>query len=245
MSGIGIVGGLGPFASLYFYHRLLSLSGARDDELYPPAVLVAEQVPSRIDHQMGRGPSPLPALIRSVRTLEQAGVSCIALPSATTHWYWPELSAAVSVPIPHLLTATGAALRRAGRTRPLVLATEATAKHRSFEPHLTTGSVARYPEPDQQLRVDDLIRAVKRGDSVAPLRRALAALIRRASTTTGPLGTDSVVLGCTELSVIAPDAPLPVPVVDVTDVLVGAVLATHQGAPTSRSRQLSEAIHDD
>ncbi len=223
MTQVGIVGGVGPHASLHFYQRFLQLSPAGLDEEYPTAVLVAEKVPSRIDHLLGRGPSPLPALLETVRKLERAGVDTIVIPSATTHAYWEPLAAATSVPLGHLLVETGKELRRERLSRPLILATAASVALRSFEPHLPPGCGAVYPAAFDQDTVNDLIDRVKRGDSFSTLRDQFTAWLRTLICD-GNLAPDCVVLGCTELSVIAPRAPLPLPVVDVTDVLVRSVL---------------------
>jgi aspartate racemase len=220
---IGIVGGVGPYASLHFCHEVLRLSGATTDQAYPATVLVAEQMPSRIDHLLGRGPSPLPALLRTVEKLERAGADVIAIPSATTHAYLPELAKAVEIPFCDLLRETAAQLERIGCRRPLLLATEATASLRLFEPLLPAGTVARYPDPARQGETSDFIDRVKGGDSLPELREKFTHWVQglAISRDTDP---DCVVLACTELSLIAPAAGR-TPVVDVTEVLARAVLA--------------------
>jgi aspartate racemase len=222
---IGIVGGVGPYASLHFCQELLRLSGATTDETYPATVLVAEQMPSRIAHLLGRGPSPLPALLRTVRRLELAGADVIAIPSATTHAYRTEMAQAAGVPLYDLLAETAACLARHHRTRPLFLATEATVQLGLFEPHLAGGTIARYPDPARQRAASDFIDRVKRGDPVTELREKFTDWIEEMEIRGDP---DCVVLACTELSLIAPEAPVGTNVVDVTEVLAKAVLA-HRG----------------
>jgi aspartate racemase len=223
MKRVGIVGGVGPYASVHFYQRLLQLSGAIADEDYPAAVMVAEQVPSRIAHLLGSGESPLPILLHAVRQLERAGADVIVIPSATTHAYRDELAAAVDVPVGDLLAETGARLRRDGFLRPMILATEATATLRLLERNLARGTVALYPDHFAQRDVGDFITGVKRGDSVVTLKAEFADWIKQMLWRQGG-DPDCVVLGCTELSVIAPEVPVSVPIVDVTDVLVRAIL---------------------
>jgi aspartate racemase len=223
MKRIGIVGGVGPYASLHFCHEVLRLSGATTDDAYPATVLVAEQMPSRIAHLLGQGESPLPALLRTVDQLERAGADLIAIPSATTHAYRPQLAEAVTIPVCDLLAETAAALERQHRTRPLFLATQATVRLGLFEPHLPAGTVARYPDSARQNETDDFIERVKRGDSIWELREKFAQWLD--SIEIGRSGApDCIVLACTELSVIAP-AATPAHVVDVTQVLARAVLS--------------------
>ncbi|MFD7080199.1 aspartate/glutamate racemase family protein [Streptomyces sp. NPDC059918] len=223
MKSIGIVGGVGPYASLYFCHELLRLSGATADEDYPATILVAEQMPSRIEHLLGRGESPLPALLRTVEKLEHAGADVIAIPSATTHAYWQQLAQAVDIPVCDLLAETGLALAASGSRRPLFLATEATAALGLYEPHLADGTVARYPDRARQSEVSDFIERVKRGDPLPELREKFGQWIDALGIEYGG-DPDCVVLACTELSLIAPTSDA-TPMADVTHVLASAVLA--------------------
>ncbi|MFI5783170.1 aspartate/glutamate racemase family protein [Nocardia sp. NPDC051570] len=216
---IGIVGGVGPLAAAHFYQRLLQVSGSYFDEDYPAAILVGEQVPSRIGHLLWGGPSPLPILLDAIRRLERAGADLIVIPSATTHAYYDTLTAAASVPICNLLAETSDTCDRHNYRRVLFLATAATARLRLFEPHLSWKAQALYPDPPVQRAVNDLIERVKRGASVEALRPELDQWINRASRP----GIDCVVLGCTELSLIAPESEEQ-PVVDITDVLAHAAL---------------------
>ncbi|SCK37845.1 Aspartate/glutamate racemase [Streptomyces sp. WMMB 322] len=223
---IGIVGGVGPYASLHFCSEVLRLSGATTDDAYPATVLVAEQLPSRIAHLLGGGASPLPLLLRTVEQLEQAGVDVIAIPSATTHAYRPQLTQAVSVPICDLLAETAAALERNRYRRPLFLATEATVGLGLFEPHLALGTVARYPGPQHQDDIGDFIARVKRGEPIPELRNEFAQWIEQLKIGhEGDPDPDCAVLACTELSMLAPAAAGRTHLIDVTEVLASAVLA--------------------
>lgn len=221
---IGIVGGVGPYASLHFCSELLRLSGATTDEAYPATVLVAEQLPSRGKHLLHGGPSPLPLLLRTVEQLESAGAEVIAIPSATTHAYRPQLAQAVDVPVCDLLAETAAVLERNGRRRPLFLATEATVSLGLFEPYLASGIVARYPDSRLQGDVVEFIARVKRGEPVPGLREEFARWVERLGIREDG-DPDCAVLACTELSMIAPAQTDGRGVVDVTEVLARAILA--------------------
>jgi aspartate racemase len=221
---IGIVGGLGPYASLHFCREVLRLSGATTDDAYPAINLMSEQVPSRRAHLLGRGASPLPVLLRTVEQLERAGAEVIAIPSATTHAYLPELAKAVSVPICDLLAETAAALERNRCRRPLLLATEMTVGLGLFEPYLSDDTVARHPDPEHQGDINDFIARVKRGDPVPELWEEFTHWVERLEI--GRDGDpDCVVLACTELSLLAPPVDGRTQVIDVTEVLAEAVLA--------------------
>ncbi|MEV4345970.1 amino acid racemase [Actinoplanes sp. NPDC049596] len=233
MNRLGIVGGVGPYAAAHFYRRVLDLCPAVTDEKYTAVILVAEQIPSRIDHQLAGGPDPLPALREAVRRLDAAGADLIAIPSATTHIYRADLLRESRAPIVDLLREATAHLERAGLARPLMLATEATATLRTFDPHFAPDIRAVYPEADGQRQITDFIYRVKRGEPADPARAGFTRCVQ-ALLSAHP-DADCVVLGCTELSVIAPAADVGVPVVDLTDVLAHAALNFLAGAEVPRT----------
>ncbi|QSO51441.1 aspartate/glutamate racemase family protein [Alicyclobacillus curvatus] len=104
MQTVGILGGLGPLAGAHFYRRLVELTPAESDEDHIPVILVSHpDVPSRIHHLSGTGPSPVPKLTELCRQLEQLGARIIAVPSTTTSIYQAELSLEVNVPIISLI----------------------------------------------------------------------------------------------------------------------------------------------
>jgi aspartate racemase len=222
LTRLGIIGGVGPLAAAHFYRRLIQLTPADDDVAHLPVVLASEQVPSRIAHLQGHGPSPVPALLRAARTLVAAGADTLVIPSATTHAYRDEVVAAVDVPVLDLYEELGRRLRESGQRRPVLLATSPTAALRLYEAKLAPGAQAAYPSASAQHEVDALIAGVKSG---APAPALVARLRRLIVDGPWPDDADCVVLACTELPVIGlVDSPLSIPLIDVTDVLAAAVL---------------------
>ncbi|MHB1627079.1 MAG: aspartate/glutamate racemase family protein [Bacilli bacterium] len=93
MKTAGILAGLGPLAGAYFYRRIIELTPGSNDEEHIPVVLIAEpSIPSRIRHLEGAGESPVPKLLEAIRKLVAAGADFIAIPSSTTHIFYPEKS---------------------------------------------------------------------------------------------------------------------------------------------------------
>ena len=80
MSRIGILGGMGPSATVDFMDKIIQLTPAtRDQEHLPVIVASLPQVPDRSSAILGHGDDPLPALLRGIDVLNQAAPGVIAL----------------------------------------------------------------------------------------------------------------------------------------------------------------------
>ena len=100
---IGVLGGMGPLATVDFLRKLVERTPAdRDQEHVPVVVYSVPQIPDRVAGIMGRGESPLPAMRAGVQVLEGAGARAIAIPCNTAHYWYDELARACSVPLLHI-----------------------------------------------------------------------------------------------------------------------------------------------
>lgn len=108
---IGVLGGMGPLATLDFLHKLLQARAAlRDQDHVPTVTWNVPQIPDRQQALAGRGEDPLPAMAEGVARLDAAGATCIAIPCNTAHAWHSALSARSRVPILHIVDATVQAL---------------------------------------------------------------------------------------------------------------------------------------
>jgi len=110
---IGVLGGMGPMATVDFLAKVTELTPvSRDQDHLPLIVYSVPQVPDRSASIVEGRESPLPAMIEGLRTLVQAGVECIAIPCNTAHHWYDDLARESSVPVLHMVDATGAAMQR-------------------------------------------------------------------------------------------------------------------------------------
>jgi len=108
---LGVLGGMGPLATVDFMHKLLLATPAVNDQQQIP--VVAWNVPQIADRQRalaGKGPSPLPQLFQALNKLTEAGASHIAIPCNTAHHWYDALAAASAVPVLHIVETTLSAL---------------------------------------------------------------------------------------------------------------------------------------
>lgn len=198
---LGVLGGMGPLATLDFLRRLLEATPAQSDQQQIPTVVW--NVPQIADRQKalaGRGPSPLPQLLHAVEKLNQAGASHIAIPCNTAHHWYDALSEASSAPVLHIVDATLDALSQAEEKpqRVGVIATKGTLDAGWYQERLAAQSievVVPTPEELAQWFVPGCY-AVKRGALVEGgelLALQANALFAR--------GAQKLVLACTEVPV--------------------------------------------
>ena len=199
MITLGILGGLGPAASCYFYDMLVRLCPATCDQDHPDVLLYSKaSIPDRSAYLLGKGESPLPALQEGIRLLERAGAGVISVPCATAHHFHSEMQAAANVPVLNMLELTAKALRCQGVTRAALLATEGSYVSGAFAAALEREGVAPLlPTREGRTALMDVIYGIKSGHmpGTEVLEALAAALIAQ--------GAERVILGCTELSLFA------------------------------------------
>lgn len=216
---VGIIGGMGPEATLDLMRRVLAKTPAQDDQDHIHLIVENNpKIPSRIAHLIdGTGADPTPELIRIAQNLERAGAEALAIPCNTAHAYAHSIQRAVSIPLLDMVRLTVehiAASRRIARVGLLassaVLATELYAK--AFANH---GIAVIHPSGQDEVMA--LIKAVKRGETGQPVRAALARIAHDLATQ-----ADILLIGCSELSVIS--AGITAPFVDSLDVQAQAIV---------------------
>lgn len=85
---IGVVGGMGSYASVYVLHKLLDLSDKHKDQDFPEVVIHNNtKIPDRTNHILLEQESPIMELNRSVRMLEKMGATSIIIGCITAHYY--------------------------------------------------------------------------------------------------------------------------------------------------------------
>jgi aspartate racemase len=216
---VGIIGGMGPEATLDLMRRVLAKTPAQDDQDHIHLLVESNpKIPSRIAHLIdGTGADPTPELIRIAVNLQRAGAEALAIPCNTAHAYAHSIRRAISIPLLDMVQLTVdqiASSRRVARVGLLassaVLATELYAKA------FASQGIA-VVHPPRQDEVMSLIKAVKRGETGSNVQAALA---RTAADLADQ--ADVLLIGCSELSVIA--ARITTPFVDSLDVQAQAIV---------------------
>lgn len=202
---LGILGGLGPLATVYFANMIVEMTEAEKDQDHIPMVILNDaQIPDRTAYILGESEeSPLPKMKEDARKLENAGCDVIVIPCNTAHYFFDEIAKEVRIPLINILEETVKACREQnpGLKKIGVLATRGTIEtdsYKRFTDQYGIGYVVP-GEEDQASLMNIIYNEVKAGKEVDILEfmRIIGDMVKA--------GSDAVVLGCTELSIINRD----------------------------------------
>jgi aspartate racemase len=218
---VGIIGGMGPEATVELMRRVTARTRAEDDADHVHLLVESNpKIPSRIAHLLeGTGDDPLPEILRVARNLQGAGAQALAMPCNTAHYYAEQIQAAVSIPLLHMVKLTVARIAAASSAaRVGLLASSAVLRvgvyAREFAEQGLEGVL-----PRRQDELMALIRGVKRGESGAPAARRLAEIGAELAEQ-----CEIALIACSELSLISADLASRARVLDSLDVLADAVV---------------------
>lgn len=234
---VGVLGGMGPLATIDFMHKMLRATPAASDQEHVPVVVSSiPQVPDRNAAWRGAGDSPLAAMLASGRRLAEAGAGLVVMPCNTAHLWFDDLQHRLGLPMLHLVdVALAEALAVAGPgARIGLLATDATLDAGLYQAREVRDAEFEWLLPTPRQRADWVmpgIAAVKAGD----LARG-GALLHQAALALAQRGAQALVLGCTEIPlVLAPDTS-PLPVIDATAALARRAVAWSLAQRETRER---------
>jgi len=229
---LGVIGGMGPLATVDFLAKLVELTPAKTDPEHVPVIVSSEpQIPSRPKAYFDPegAPSPLPAIRARRDMLLGAGARCLVMPCNTAHFWYDELVAGCPVPFIHIVAATAddLARREIANARLGLIATEATLDGKLFE----TPLAARGFEcilPDESVMREavrpgiDCVKQYRIAEATPFFRAAVESLLDR--------GAAAVILCCTEVPAGLPmkDPWVAAHTVDPTEALARAALAWAQ-----------------
>jgi len=217
MKTLGILGGMGPEASVRFLELVIRNTEAAGDRDHIPAVLYSRpQVPDRTAAILRDGESPVPWLAEGIAALEAAGADILVMPCVTAHHFWPQVAARARRPFVNILEE---ALRELREIRPEIrtvglLATTGTLMsrvvHAVFEP---AGMKILTPSNEDQELVMTAVFG-KDGIKAGSIEGRPCDIIRAVAGRLIEAGAEAVMAGCTEIPLVLRDGDLSVPFVE-------------------------------
>ena len=220
MKNLGVIGGLGPMATAYFLELVVKMTDVKKDQEHLPVTLLSRPaIPDRTAYILGESDkSPLPEIIDYAKTLESLGVTCIAIPCITSHYFYSEFAKSVKIPVINIVVETASYLKKLGIKKVGIMATSGTISTNLFQDALKKEGIEfATPSDDGQKKVMHLIYSnVKAGLPVE------TKLFEEVTKELKDMGCECIILGCTELSLIKRDYDIGKGYLDALEVLAMA-----------------------
>jgi aspartate racemase len=214
---LGLIGGM-SWESTAEYYRLINRGiGNRLGGVTSAPMLIHSVEFSAIARLMesGNWDAIGELLARAAGGLEREGAEAIVITSNTVHTVAPVIEAAIRIPLLHIVDPVGRAMQVAGITRGALLGTRYTMelpfwRERMRERFGIALSVPDAPERELIHRIifDELCRGIIRPESRAEYVRIMEGMAAE--------GSQAVVLGCTEITLLVGPEQVQVPLFDTT-----------------------------
>ncbi|MBE6637500.1 MAG: amino acid racemase [Ruminococcaceae bacterium] len=219
---LGILGGLGPMATVYFYEMLTEHTAAASDQDHIDILISSRATtPDRTAFILGKSTdNPLPTMIEEAKRLMQAGAEVLVLPCNTAHYFYDELSRATGAPFINIITETVAFCALRNMKTVGLLATEGTVTSGSYHTKCRDfGLNTITPCAASQALINEIIYdEIKRGlpPDMEKFGRVAYELREK--------GCDTLILGCTELSLLKKSGHLGKFYTDSLEILAAATI---------------------
>ena len=214
---IGIIGGMGPLATIDLYNKILSCTCAENDQDNIHVIIDSNtSIPDRTKAILHSGESPLYELIRSAHRLEFMGADILIMACNTAHYYYEQMAPHIKTLFIHMIDETAKEVRALGYGCVGLLASEGTCRSGIYDMSFKKlGIELIKPSEEAQRHVTSIIYdGVKAGKAQYPthgLHKALEELSSK--------GAEAFVLGCTELPVAFARYGIEANTIDPTEVL--------------------------
>ncbi|MGL4668339.1 MAG: aspartate/glutamate racemase family protein [Saezia sp.] len=217
MKTIGIIGGMGPEATVDLYAKIIQLTPVSKDQEHLHVIIDGyAQIPDRTACILGMSDQdPAPFLIQAALTLETAGADVLCMPCNTAHHFLSKVSQHVSIPFISMMDCVVNKLKQMPQKpqKVFVMATTGTRAAKVYEAKLLENGfeVLPLPEDVQKDLMTCIYEGVKQGKTMqfVPLYQSI---LDRLST----LGSDALIAACTELPLLQAHVKTQTPVIDAT-----------------------------
>lgn len=203
---LGIIGGVGPLATMFIGEMIVRRTKATKDQEHLHTIIDNDtNIPDRTAFILDNTKeNPVPVIVADAKKLASVGADMIAIPCNTAHTFYDDIVEGSPVPVLHMIRETAKRAYDLGAERVGILATTGTLTSHMYQDALEEfGITPVVPDDTMKEKVMSIIYDyVKAGKDVSkedwqPIEEAMLAL-----------NCDRIVLGCTELSIVNRDLKL-------------------------------------
>jgi aspartate racemase len=225
---IGILAGMGPRSTTPFLELVLDQCqiqyGAKYDIDYPHIMIYSLPTPfyigQELDHSLMKR-----TIIDGLRKLESTEVSFIAMPCNSAHIYFDELKNSIKIPLLNIVEETVSCLNN-NKQRVTIFATETTVKSELYQKGIISAGHEFILLEHWQAMVNNIINAIKMKLDMKIIKTLWSELINEAK----HQSIDSIIMACTDLSVLNNITDLGLNIYDSSEALAKSVIKRYLGS---------------
>lgn len=218
MKNIGVIGGLGPLATVDFFKKIVVNTDARSDQENIPILIYNNpQIPDRTDAIINNGTDPVPEIIRTANILEDMGADFLCMPCNTSFYFYDEVIKGINVPLINMVELTSKYIKQNNYNKVCVLGTKGTILSRIYYDELDKLGVSYLELDDDTIAminylIFNVVKSNNYNIDISKFRDRLNEIVDKYE-------IDAFVLACTELPVLFEKFNLNFNRIDPTEIL--------------------------
>lgn len=216
---VGILGGMGPEATIDLFSRIVEETHAKCDEDHLRIIIDNNpKIPSRQDAILNGTESPVPAMVETAKNLKNAGADFIILGANTAHFFYDEVASQVDIPFLHIINE---AVKELLRSYPNIKKIGVMATNAAVKTKLYNNCCAKFNidvidlNEEEQNKIHNTIFNFKYNglteDNVKAACESVTNLISE--------GAEAIIMGCTEIPIILKGQSFSIPLIDPNDII--------------------------
>ena len=214
MYKLGVIGGMGPLATVKFYDKVVLNTGAHNDnEHIDLVVLNHSTMPDRTRCIIeSHHPPALNVIKKDLEILDNIGVDVVAIPCNTSHYFYDEFSKYTNLKIINMIEETILEIKRRGVKQVAVFGTIGTLNSKVYDKYAQKyGIEAKELSAEDKNSVMDIIYKIKETNNLE--NKEFIEILNKYC------DKDTIgIIACTELSLL--DICKSINTIDALDVLV-------------------------
>lgn len=218
---IGILGGLGPEATVFMFNLIVTMTKAEKDQDHIPILINNNpKIPDRTGFFTSNGTSPLDDLISGAQLLEKMGADFIIMPCNTAHYFYRDIAQNINIPFINMIdeAAKYASDKLSGISSFGLLSTIGTYSSKLYEESFEKqGLQIIVPDENFKKKTMQAItgkQGIKAGYKKEPLEILLEVIDHLYQK-----GSGAMINGCTEISLVISEDHIDIPLLKPMQVL--------------------------
>ena len=217
---IGIIGGMGPMATIKFCKEILKLSNVCKDQNNIPLLIYNDsRIPDRTESIFNNDNKVKKYLVDIAKKLEKNKCIQIVMPCNTAHYWANDIQNSVNIPFINMIDETMVHVKNKNYKSFGLLSTKGTIETKIYENNLSKYNLEiKYPNNEDINKISNIIYSIKSNDIDKKQKYDLIKIIEK-------MNTDCIVLGCTELPLILKKSNY---IIDPMNVLASTIVKTYK-----------------